>query len=81
MKLTEQPPVHVEIIQSVSNADVSLKISYEFNAFNTTELIKNITYDMNITTLGNISVTNAPNLTIFQSTGMIYVFTHTYMNT
>ena len=81
MKLTEQPPVHVEIIQSVSSADVSQKITYEFNTFNTTELIKNITYDMNITTLGNISVTSAPNLTIYQSTGMIYVFTHTYMNT
>ena len=72
MKLTKQPPVQMEIIQSVSSADVSLKITYEFNAFNNTELIENIYYDVNITTLGNISVANAPNITIFWSTGMIY---------
>ena len=80
MKLTEQPPVHMEIIQSVSNANVSVKITYEFNAFNTTELI-DVNYDMNITSLGNISVANVPNLTIFQSTGMTYIQIRTYIAT
>ena len=81
MKLTEQPAVHMEIIQSVSNANVSVKITYEFNAFNTTELLEDINYDMNIITLGNFSVANVPNLTIFQSTGMIYTQICTYIAT
>ena len=80
MKLTEQPPVHMEIVQSVSNANVSVKITYEFNAFNTTGLI-DVNYDMNITTLGNILVANVPSLTIFQSTGMTYTQIGTYIAT
>ena len=67
-----QPAVHVEIIQSVSNADVSLKMTYEFNTIMTTELIENVTYDMNLTTLGNLSITTALQLTIYESTGMCY---------
>ena len=69
--ITEQPVSHVEVIQSVSNADVSLKMTYEFNTFNTTEIIENVIYDMNLTTLANVSVTTIPQLTIFQSTGKI----------
>ena len=79
MKLTEQPPVHMEIIQSVSNANVSVKITYEFNAF--TGLIEYVNYDMNIAILGNISVANVPNFTIFQSTGMTYTQIRTYIAT
>ena len=68
--IIEQPAVHVEIIQSVSNANVSLKITFEFNTTTTTEeLIGNIKYNMNVTTLGNISVATAPQLAIFKSTG------------
>ena len=72
--ITEQPVSHVEVIQSVSSADVSLKMTYEFNTFNTTELIENVTYDMNLTTLGNLSVTTTPQLTIFESTGNIETY-------
>ena len=93
--IIEQPPVHVEIIQSVRTANVALKITYEFSTFTTTDLIENIKYDMNLTTLGNISVTNALDFTIFELTGMIYIHTcinicihaykhahtHTYMHT
>ena len=68
--IINQSAVHMEIIQSVSSADVSLKMTYEFNIFNSTELIDNFTYDMNLTILGNISVVSAPQLTIFESTGM-----------
>ena len=81
MKLTEQPPVHMEIIQSVSNANVSVKITYKFNTFNTTGLIEYVNYDMNIAILGNISVANVPNLTIFQSTGMSYTQIRRYIAT
>lgn len=70
--MINQSAVHVEIIQFVSSADLSLKMIYEFNIFNATELIDNITYDMNLTTLGNISVVSAPQLTVFESTG-VYV--------
>ena len=69
--ITEQPVSHVEVIQSVSGADVSLKMTYEFNKFNTTELIENVIHDMNLTTLANLSVATAPQLTIFESTGKI----------
>lgn len=67
--MINQPAVHVEVIQSVSNADVSLKMTYEFNTLTTTELIENVTYDMNLTTLGNISIVTAPQLTVFESEG------------
>ena len=70
--MINQSAVHVEIIQSVSSADISLKMIYEFSIFNATELIDNITYDMNLTTLGNISVVSAPQLTVFECTG-VYV--------
>ena len=67
--IIEQPAVHVETIQSVSNANVSLKITFEFSAMTTTELMGNIKYNMNVTTLGNVSVATAPQLAIFESTG------------
>ena len=70
--MINQYAVHMEVIQSVSSADVSLKMTYEFSKFNATELIDNIAYDMNLTTLGNISLVSAPQLTIFESTG-VYV--------
>jgi len=56
-------------MQSVSSADVSLKISFEFSEFTTTELVEIINHDMNITKLGNISLTTTPQLTVFESTG------------
>ena len=67
--ITEQPVSHVEVVQSVSNANVSLKMTFEFNTFTTTELLENITYDRNLTTLGNILVATVLQLTIFESTG------------
>ena len=71
--IIEQPAVDVETIQSVSNANVSLKITFEFSTMTTTEeLIRNIKYNMNVTTLGNISVATAPQLAIFESTGTRY---------
>ena len=69
-RIIDQPVVHVEIIQSVNSAEVSLKMTYELNTFNSTELIENVTYDMNLTTFGNLSITTTPQLTIFESTGM-----------
>ena len=67
--IVEQPVIHVEIIQSVSSADVSVKITFEFNTFTTTEVIGSVKYDKNLTTLGNLSVNISPLLTIFESTG------------
>ena len=75
--IIEQPAVHVETIQSVSNANVSLKITFEFSTMTTTELIGNIKYNMNVTTLGNVSVATAPQLTIFESTGTRYPVVYT----
>ena len=72
--ISEQPVSHVEVIQSVSSADVSLKMTYEFNTFNATELIENVIQDMNLTTLANLSVATAPQLTIFESTGNIETY-------
>ena len=71
--MINQSAVHMEVIQSVKSADVSLKMIYEFSKFNATESIDNIAYDMNLTTLGNISLVSAPQLTIFESTG-VYVY-------
>ena len=67
--IIEQPVTDVETIQSVSNANVSLKILFEFHTTTTEELIGNIKYNMNVTTIGNISVATAPQLAIFESTG------------
>ena len=76
--IIDQPPVDVEIIQSVSGANVTLRITYEFNTFTTTELIEIIEYDMNLMTIGNLSVASAPNLIVFESTGtVISIHVHT----
>ena len=77
--IIELPSVNVEIIQSVSSADVSLKITFEFSNLTTTELIGNIKYDMNVTILGNVSVVTAPQLTIFESTGTTHPSTYVAM--
>ena len=78
--IVEQPAVNMEIIQSVSSADVSLKITFEFSTFTTTtELIESIKYDMNITTLGNLSLATAPQLTIFESTGTYKTSSYVYI--
>ena len=73
-KIIYQSVVHVEVAQSVSSADVSLKMTYEFDTFNTTELIENVIHDMNLTTLANLSVATAPQLTIFESTGNVETY-------
>ena len=67
--IVNEPVIHFEIIQSVGSADVSVKITFEFNLFTSTELIENIQYDKNLTTIGNFSVTFTPQLTIFEPTG------------
>ena len=59
----------MEIIQSVNDANVLLRITFEFGTFTTTELIEIIDYEMSVTTLGGISVDSTPQITIFESTG------------
>ena len=70
--IIEEPSVHVEIIQSVSDANVLLRITFEFSTFTTTELVEIINYKMSLTTLGGISVDSTPQITIFESTGTVY---------
>lgn len=71
--ITEEPSVHVEIIQSVSGANVLLRIIFEFSTFTTTELIEIINYEMSLTTLGGISIASSPQITIFESTGTYHL--------
>ena len=66
--IIEHPAVHIDILQSTVN--VSLKMTYEFNTLTVNEIVKVINYEMALTTLGNISVSNTPQLTIFESNGM-----------
>ena len=66
--IIEHPAVHIDILQSTAN--VSLKVTYEFSTLTVNELVQVINYEMTLTTLGNISVSNTPQLTIFESTGM-----------
>ena len=68
--IMEEPSVHVEIMQSVSGANVSLRIIFEFSTFTTTELVEIIDYEMSLITLGGISLVSSPPITIFESTGM-----------
>ena len=66
--IIEHPAVHIDILQST--VDVSLKITYEFSTLTVNELVEVINYEMTLTTIGNISVSTIPQLTIFESTGM-----------
>ena len=66
--IIEHPAVHIDILQSTVN--ISLKMTYEFSALTVNELVEVVNYDMTLTTLGDISVSNAPQLTIFESAGM-----------
>ena len=65
--IIEHPAVHIDILQST--VDVSLKITYEFSTLTVNELVEVINYEMTLTTLGNISVSNDPQLTLFESAG------------
>ena len=65
--IIEHPAVHIDILQSTVN--VSLKITYEFSTLTVNELVEVINYEMTLITLGNIAVSTAPQLTIFESTG------------
>ena len=65
--IIEHPAVHIDILHST--VDVSLKITYEFSTLTVNELVEVINYEMTLTTLGNISVSTVPQLTIFESTG------------
>ena len=65
--IIEHPAVHIDILQSTVN--VSLKITYEFSTLTVNELVEVINYEMTLTTLGNISVSTIPQLTIFESAG------------
>ena len=65
--IIEHPAVHIDILQST--VDVSLKITYEFSTLTINELVEVIDYEMTLTTLGNVSVSTVPQLTIFESTG------------
>ena len=66
--IIEHPAVHIDILQSTVN--ISLKMTYEFSTLTVNELVEVVNYDMTLTTLGDISVSNAPQLTIFESAGM-----------
>ena len=66
--IIEHPAFHIDILQSTTG--VSLKMTYEFSTFTVNELVEVIDYEMAFTTLGNISVSNAPQLSIIESTGM-----------
>ena len=68
--IINEPVINFETIQSVSSADVSVKITFEFDILTSIELIENIKYDKNLTELGNFSVTTSPQLTIFETAGM-----------
>lgn len=70
--IIEQPVIHVQMIQSVPRAYITVKITFEFSGFTTTELIEIMNYDMHLTKLGNISILVAPKLAIFESTGTLY---------
>ena len=72
--IIEQPAIHMEIVQFVSSANVSLKITYEFSTMAAVDLrvVEIINHDMNITALGNILLATAPKLTIFEPTGTRY---------
>jgi len=71
--IIEQPAILMEIAQSVSGANVTLKITYEFSTMAAADLVKIINHDMSITALGNILVATAPQLTIFEPTGTRYL--------
>ena len=66
--IIEHPAVHIDILQSTVN--VTLKMTYEFSTLTVNELVEVINYEMTLTSLGNISVSNVPQLTVFESTGM-----------
>ena len=66
--IIEHPAIHIDILQSTVN--VSLRMTYEFTTLSVNELVEVINYEMTLTTLGNFSVTSAPQLSIFESTGM-----------
>ena len=69
--IIEHPAVHIDILQSI--VDVSLKMTYEFSTLTVNELVEVINYERTLTTLGNILVSAVPQLTVFESTGMLYV--------
>ena len=69
--IIEHPAVHIDILQS--NINVSLKMTYEFSTLTVNELVEVINYERTLTTLGNILVSAVPQLTVFESTGMLYV--------
>ena len=60
-----------EILATIEN--VTIKVTYEFNTLNTTEILENINYDydMNLTTIGNLSLLSDPKMIIFESTGKV----------
>ena len=65
--IIEHPAVHIDILQSTVN--VSLKMTYEFSTLTVNELVEVINYEMTLTTLGNISVSNVLQFTVLESTG------------
>ena len=76
--IIEHPAVHIDVLQSTVN--VSLKITYEFSTLTVNELVGVINYEITLTKLGNISVSTAPQLTIFESTGMFVTLQDTYFD-
>ena len=65
--ILEHPAVHIDILQYTLN--VSLKITYEFNALTVNEVVEAINYEMTFASLANISVSNISKFSIFESTG------------
>lgn len=73
----------MDIIQSVSDANVSLKITFEFETFTTAELGEMINYDMKPIRLWRHLVATDPKHIILESTGMymLQIYIHTYVCT
>ncbi|XP_065898098.1 low-density lipoprotein receptor-related protein 1B-like isoform X2 [Dysidea avara] len=69
-KIIQQTAVTVDIVPTT--ADVSLKITYEFDILTTDEIIELVKYEINHTTIGNFSISTGPNLTIFESTDVCH---------
>ena len=66
--IIEHPAVHIDILQSMNT--VMLRMTYEFSTLTVNELVEVINYERRLTTLGNISVSTIPQLTVFESNGM-----------
>ena len=57
-----------QIVSLDTSENVTLKITYEFNAFTTNKLLELINYEEKLTTIGSFSISSGPRLTVFEAT-------------